>query len=631
MCGICGVITTDESKEIKEKDINSMVNALFHRGPDDEGIFLDRKVSLGVRRLSVIDLRSGHQPIHNEDKTLWIIFNGMIYNFLELRRHLEEEGHLFYTQTDTEVIIHLYEEYGSDCVLWLNGMFAFAIWQVNEEKLFLARDRLGVKPLYYVNSNGYFLFASEIKAILKFPGIRREIDPFSLSQYLTFEYIPTPHSIFKNIKKLPPAHILVYKNGDTIIRRYWNIAIYQHRKENRDIDEASCLLSDLLKDAIKIRLVSDVPKGVFLSGGIDSSLVTAIICALNDDRVKTFSIGFNEPSFDETNFSRKVARYFNTEHYERIFTHRDLLNLLPTMSEFLDEPFADASILPTYLLSKFAKERITVALCGDGGDELFAGYPTYIAHRIAVYFELLPSILNKCFTKLAKLIIPVSMKNLSFDYQFKRFLAGLNNAPYIRHYLWMGSFSPQEKKQLLNPWIIDSLGDVDIFETSRNYFEEYSGNNLVDKMQYLDIKTYLADDLLVKVDRASMANSLEVRSPFLDYRLVEFALNLPPEYRLNNLVTKYILKKYAKQFLPKEIVYRRKKGFGIPLAFWIRNELKDFVLDIFCEDKIKKEGFFQYGYIKKLLTEHFANRSDNHKQIWTLLMFELWLKKMGSY
>lgn len=627
MCGICGIVTTDTSKKIEEKHINSMLDVLCHRGPDDKGIFLERKVGLGVRRLSIVDLKSGHQPIHNEDKKIWVILNGMIYNFLELRRHLEEKGHVFYTQTDTEVIVHLYEEYGPDCVSRLNGMFAFAIWQVNEERLFLARDRLGVKPLYYVNSEGYFLFASEIKAILKFPGIKREIDLFALSQYLTFEYIPAPYSIFKDIKKLPPAHTLAYKDGNTIIQRYWNITVGQHREKNRNIDEAICQLSDLLKDAIRIRLVSDVPKGVFLSGGIDSSLVTAIIRSLNADRIKTFSIGFDEPSFDESNFSRKVSRYFGTEHYERTFTHKDLLNLLPTLTEFLDEPFADASILPTYLLSKLAKEHITVALCGDGGDELFAGYPTYIAHKIAVYFELFPSVVSKYLARLAKSFIPVSMKNLSFDYQFKRFLAGLNNAPYIRHHLWMGSFSPEEKKQLLNPWVFDSFRDRDVFRNAKGYFQEYIGNGLIDKIQYLDIKTYLADDLLAKVDRASMANSLEVRSPFLDYRLVEFALSLPQRFRLKNFTTKYILKKYAKRNLPKEIIHRHKKGFGIPLAFWFRGGLKDFVFDVLSKEKIKKEGFFQYNYIERLLEEHLANKVDNHKQIWTLLMFELWLNK----
>lgn len=629
MCGICGIITTEKSKEIRDGDINSMVSVLYHRGPDDKGILLDRKAALGVRRLSIIDLKSGHQPIHNEDKTIWVILNGMIYNFLELRRHLEGKGHIFYTQTDTEVIVHLYEEYGSDCVSRLNGMFAFAVWQANEEKLFLARDRLGVKPLYYANSDGYFLFASEIKAILKFPGIKREIDLFALSEYLTFEYIPSPNSIFKNIKKLPPAHTLIHKDGNTIIQKYWEIRIDRDRKVHGNIDEAIHQLSDLLKDAVKIRLISDVPKGVFLSGGIDSSLVTAIICSLSGARIKTFSIGFDDPSFDESNFSRKVSEYFDTEHYERKFSHKDLLDLLPAVTEFLDEPFADASIFPTYLLSRFAKEHITVALCGDGGDELFAGYPTYIAHKIAVYFELFPSLLNKYLAKLAKSVMPVSMKNLSFDYQFKRFLTGLNKAPYIRHHLWMGSFSPEEKNQLLNPCVKDSFMETDIFRSSGDYFKEYISNNLIDKIQYLDIKTYLADDLLVKIDQAGMANSLEVRSPFLDYRLVEFALNLPSEFRLKNFTTKYILKKYAKFNLPKEIIHRYKKGFGVPLASWINGELKDFIFDVLSKEKIKKEGFFQYSYIKRLLEEHLANKADNHKQIWTLIMFELWLEKLS--
>lgn len=630
MCGICGVVTADRSKEVREEYISPMVSALYHRGPDDQGLFLGRRAALGVRRLSIIDLKGGHQPIHNEDKTLWIIFNGMIYNFLELRRQLQEKGHVFYTQADTEVIIHLYEEYGPDCVSYLNGMFAFAIWQVNEEALFLARDRLGVKPLYYINSGGYFLFASEIKAILQFPNINREIDLFALSQYLTFEYIPSPNSIFKEIKKLPPAHTLTHRDGNTLIKRYWNITINRDRKNNIDVEGATRVLSDLLEDAVRIRLNSDVPKGVFLSGGIDSSLVTAIACAQNGNRIKTFSIGFDEPSFDESKFFRRVTDYFGTEHYEKTFTCEELLDLLPAVSGLSDEPFADPSILPTYYLSKFAKEHITVALCGDGGDELFAGYPTYAAHKLAPYFELFPSALNRGLCRLAKSAIPVSMKNLSLDFQLKRFLEGLNNHPYIRHHLWMGAFRPQEKQGLFSPWAINLLGGRDIFADSRGYFEEPDTDGLLDKIQYLDIKTYLADDLLVKVDRASMANSLEVRSPFLDYRLFDFALNLPEKFRLNNLISKYILKKYAKGLIPKEIISRGKKGFGIPFSFWLRSKLKDFILDVFSEERIKREGFFQYPYIEKLLTDHFSNKCDNRKQIWTLLMFELWLEKYNK-
>lgn len=627
MCGICGIVKTDESSEIKAGDINSMVATLYRRGPDDQGIFLGRNVSLGIRRLSVIDLNGGHQPIHNEDKTLWIVFNGMIYNFLELRRHLEEKGHLFYTQTDTEVVVHLYEEYGSDCVLWLNGMFAFAIWETNKEKLFLARDRLGVKPLYYVDTENYFLFASEIKALLKFPQIKKEIDLSAFSRYLTFEYIPGPHSIFKGIKKLLPAHTLIYQDKNTIIQRYWNIAARRNTAENINIDGAVCQLSGLFEDAVKIRLISDVPKGVLLSGGIDSSLITAMSCKLGGNRIKTFSIGFDEPSFNESDFSGKVAEYFNTEHHVKTFTVKDLLSFLPAISESLDEPFADASIFPEFFLSKFAREYITVALCGDGGDELFAGYPTYIAHKIAAYLKPNSPLANQGISKLLEWMFPASSKYMSLDFKLKRFFSGLNNAPYIRHHLWMGSFSPLEKKQLLNPGITDYLKDTDIFEASRNYFNECAENDLTGRMQYLDINTYLVDDLLAKVDCASMSNALEVRSPFLDYRLVEFALNLPSKFKLNNLVTKYILKKYAQPILPKAIIHRQKKGFSIPLSSWIRDGLKSFVLDMLSEDKIKKEGFFQYPYIKKLLSDHFSCRVDNRKQIWTLLMFELWLEK----
>ncbi len=628
MCGICGIVATNRTSPIKREDFQSMVNVLYHRGPDDQGVFFDHNIALGLRRLSVIDLKTGHQPMPNENKTLWIVFNGMIYNYLELRRHLEAKGYFFRTQSDTEVILHLYEEYGADCVLWLNGMFAFAIWEAKQQKLFLARDRLGVKPLYYTSFGGYFLFASEIKALLKFPGIKKEMNLRSVSEYLALEYVPTADSMFEDIKKLLPAHTLIYAHGQLSVQRYWDIVIHQNCPAKNNLDEALSRLSELLKDAVRIRLISDVPVGVFLSGGLDSSLVTALCGSLGSSKIKTFSIGFDKPSFDESHFSRRVAGYFHTQHYEKMCTHREVLNLIPALVESLDEPFADASILPTYLLSKFAKEQITVALSGDGGDELFAGYSTYIAHRIANYFSLLPAAVSRGMLGLAKWMLPVSMQYMSFDFRFKKFFAHLHNPAYIRHHLWLGSFSPQEQKQLFCPWVNAGLNNYDIFNASQNHFYKLNNGKLLDQLQYLDLQTYLPGIGLARVDAASMANSLEVRSPFLDYRLMEFVLNLPQKFRLHHFTRKYILKKYAQQMIPKRIIHRYKKGFGVPVSLWIGRELKNFVLEILSEENINRQGLFHYPYIKRLLEEHFNRQVDNHKKIWTLLMFELWRKKI---
>ncbi|MEW6095117.1 MAG: asparagine synthase (glutamine-hydrolyzing) [bacterium] len=626
MCGICGYLTWGE-KIVQEEIIHKMCDVIRHRGPDDEGIYLEKNIGLGMRRLNIIDLVSGHQPIHNEDKTIWVVYNGEIYNFQEIRESLEKNRHCFYTQTDTEVIVHLYEEMGTKCVEKLNGMFGFALWDKQKNILFLARDRIGIKPLHYTTINNQFIFGSEIKSILVHPDVKREVDILSLSKYLTFEYIPAPNTIFKGIKKLSPGYMMtINQTGEIKTEQYWDINFSYDKKIKKEKVYQEELLS-LLKASVKRMLISDVPLGVFLSGGIDSSTVTALMSELVPGQVKTFSIGFEDRSFDESCYARKVAQYFGTSHYEEILNPNKLIELVPVIADVLDEPLGDASIIPTYLLSQFTRRHVTVALGGDGGDELFAGYPTYQAHRLAHFYEKLPGFVRKGMIEKIIKKLPVSTSNISFDFQAKKFISGIPYSPEIRNYIWLGSFSPNEKKDLLSNEICDILKNSDSFEDIEMYLAKTDAENFLDRLLYLDMKFYLQEDILAKVDRASMANSLEVRPPLLDHTFVEYVANLPPQLKLKGLITKYIFKKAVKHLLPRGIASRKKKGFGIPVAKWFKNELKGFVLDVFAQSKIKDEGFFNYSYIEKLLKDHFEGKKDNRKLLWTLLVFELWYEK----
>ncbi len=623
MCGICGFISGKEYSISKQDILLKMLNAIRHRGPDDEGVFLDREAALGTRRLSIIDIEGGHQPMHNEDSSIWITYNGEIYNFRELREELVQKRHVFYTKTDTEVVIHAYEEFGTDCVKKLNGMFAFAIWDKRDNSLFLARDRFGIKPLYYYEFGGQLIFASEIKSILRFPGLSCELDMVSLDQYLTLEYVPAPRSIFKRINKLPAAHTLAYKDNNSIINKYWDIDFSKQQFIREE--EAKERLLELLKDSVKRQMISDVPLGVFLSGGIDSSTITAIASGLSANRLKTFSIGFKERSFDESKYVKQVVDLYHTEHYHKDFTIKELFGLLPEAASLLDEPLGDASFLPTFLLSKFTREQVTVALSGDGGDELFAGYPTYQAHRLASYYCRIPGFIKKGVIENIVNHLPVSMDNFSLDFKAKKFISYAGCPVLARHISWMGSFTPQEKRELCSPNFKEMLGEKDSLQPLAGYFNKPCENGDLNRLQYFDVKTYLQDDLLVKTDRASMFNSLEVRVPYLDHNIAEFVFSLPTNLRLHNFQTKYILKKAVSNIVPRRIINRAKKGFGIPVGFWLKNELRPVVLEALRKDKIEKEGLFNYEAIEGLLRQHTTNRADNRKKIWTLVMFELWL------
>jgi len=632
MCGIVGFLTSKVSDIPDYEILRRMREILAHRGPDDLGEYfrpLDDQgafVFFGHRRLSIIDLSGGHQPLSNEDGTVWVIFNGEIYNFKELRKKLEILGHKFITSSDTEVIAHAYEEYREECFKHFNGMFAIGIWDELNHRLILARDRLGKKPLYYASINETFLFASELKAILAYPHFPREIAPLSLMKYLFYEFSPCPHTIFNDSRKLPPASYLIWENKRIEIKEYWSPFNLEGMEKNLlEIDVEDRLL-ELLKISVKRRLISDVPLGVFLSGGIDSSAITALAQEEVPGKVKTFSIGFEDPSFDESKYASLVSQFLGTEHFEQRMTPKDLLDIVPNLPDILDEPMADASILPTYLLSKFTRQYVTVALGGDGGDELFAGYPTYLAHKFARKYELFLGSLHPFIHFLGNLL-PVSDNNISFDFKVKKFLSGIGYPDGIRNSVWLGSFSFSDIERVVSPEVLKEFDRTRLTEEIGSYEKAFPFKDSTTLLQYLDLKLYLQESILVKVDRASMASSLEVRAPFLDYELVEFVTGLPPGLKLKGLTSKYILKKAMKNLLPNEVIQRKKKGFGVPIAKWVKGPLKELFEDLLSPDRIKQEGFLNPEYVTSLLQDHLFNKKDNRKQLWTLLVWELWVNR----
>ncbi len=625
MCGIYGYLSTKE--KIDQAILGAMGNTLKHRGPDGEGEEIQQSadwgLGLGHTRLSIIDLSpAGKQPMCNEDGTIWITYNGEIYNFRELRAELKKKGHGFRSNSDTEVIIHLYEEKGVQCLESLKGMFAFALWDSRNKTLFLARDRIGKKPLHYCRYDGGIVFGSEIKALLKHPQVAREIDPGALSKYLSYEYVPAPDTIFKSIRKISPGYFLLYKDGDLRTEKYWDLPLLDNPIGYKTEDEYVEELKEILERSVASRLAADVPVGVFLSGGIDSGLVAALAKRSNKD-IECFSIGFDEISFDERKYAAKVAQSIDLKQNLRIFSTAQMLESLKVLPRLLDEPLADASILPTYLLSKMTSEKLKVALSGDGGDELFAGYPTFQAHQLITYFDSLPETLKNAARFLAR-SLPVSDANLSFDFKVKQLLRGAGVSSEIRFFRWMGGLIDSEKKELLSDDLKAALRHHNSYQDIFQYLNESGLTKDLERILYLSMKLYLQDDILVKVDRAAMANGLEVRCPLLDQEFVEFACKLPTKYKLKGLTTKYLLKKAARGILPDEIIDRRKKGFGIPIARWLRNELKTFMLDCLAESKIKRQGIFNYAYIKKLIDDHLERKLDNRKALWSLLVFQIW-------
>ncbi|HOE63503.1 MAG TPA: asparagine synthase (glutamine-hydrolyzing) [Candidatus Sumerlaeota bacterium] len=629
MCGITGYLNLKKG-QLPQQDILRRMNAcLIHRGPDDEGYYFGNHVALAHRLLSIIDLVSGRQPIFNEDGSIAIVFDGEIYNFAEIRKELETTGrHRFATNSDTETIVHLYEEEGEQCLQKLNGMFAFALWDERRERLFCARDRMGQKPFYYSVQGDIFIFGSELKALLAYPDAPRNLSVSSLSQYLAFEYIPAPATIFEGIFKLEPGHYFIIDLNAPIENRrvikpqpYWDI---RFDKTDCTFEEAKRSFLETYREAVQRRLISDVPLGVFLSGGIDSSSVVAMMSQMMPcEKIKTFCISFQEKTFNESHYARLVAKHFGTDHREELLPPERLLQILPKICSILDEPMADPSIIPTYLLSEFTKKHVTVALGGDGGDELFAGYDPFLAHRPAQILGVLPSPLITLLQKTANLL-PVSTKNISCDFIIKQFFAGLNYDYGKRHFAWLGSFMPRQQNQLLSSQMLDSFDTekaYDIIDNNLRRLEKYDD---LDGIIYLYCKLYLQDDILVKVDRASMACSLEARAPFMDFNVVNLLCGFPNRWKLRGFTAKYLFKKAMEGILPREIINRRKKGFGIPIAEWLKGPLKESLCALLEPARIQKQGLFNADYISQIMNQHFAGKKDNRKLLWTLFIFQNW-------
>ncbi|MBN2030717.1 asparagine synthase (glutamine-hydrolyzing) [bacterium] len=627
MCGICGILYRDGIRQPEASILKKMCHTLVHRGPDDEGQVILNHVGLGMRRLSIIDLTGGHQPLSNEDESIWIVFNGEIYNYRELRAELEKSGHMFRTKSDTESILHGYERWGIRICEKLNGMFGFGLWDHHQKKLFLARDRLGIKPLYYYQDEEKFVFGSEIKAILQAPNIHRDIDLLALNNYLTFEYIPSPRSIFKHIRKLPPGHWLSWHEGQVQIKPYWRLS---PQVIPWDEHEARLRLFELLEDSVRLRLVSDVPLGAFLSGGIDSSIIVSLMAGLVKEPVKTFSIGFKESSYNELTYARAVARKYNTDHHE--FTiEAKALDLTEKLIKQFDEPFGDFSIFPTYLVSKMARDFVTVVLSGDGGDELFAGYDTYRAHCFdRRFYHRLPKIVkSRIFELLAKRLPPTDKKKGVIN-SYKRFIQGTRLPKSLYHARWMVFLQELERQNLFSDHVLETIRQTDPYDFIFQYSSMVDGQDDVTRTGYIDVNTYLVDDILVKVDRMSMANSLEARVPYLDHRVVEFTFTLPPDLKLKGGDSKILLKKTFWDHLPREVKNRDKQGFSIPIKNWIRNDLKPMMLDLLSPNRIEKQGFFNSEYVSHLIDEHLKGKENHSHQLWALIVFEQWYDLYGK-
>ena len=616
MCGIAGIIGR-QGDVVDAADIRRMCSSILHRGPDDEGIYAKGPVGLGIRRLSIIDLAGGRQPIHNEDKSLWVVFNGEIYNFQQLRAELENRGHRFSTHTDTEVIVHLYEEMGRDCVHKLRGMFAFALYDESQHKILIARDRLGEKPLYYAFDGRRLLFGSEIKVILAVAPELAQVDHQGLVQYIQFGYIPDPATSFSDIKKLPPGHLLELEKGKLSISQYWDLPEYS---THSPVSEEECLeeLEFRLAEAVKMRLIADVPLGAFLSGGVDSSTIVALMARFSSRPVKTFSIGFRQKDFDETPYSRLVARKFGTEHHELVL-EPDVVNSVETITQSFEEPFGDASALPTYYVSCLARQHVTVALSGDAGDEIFAGYDRY---RVCLHdraFDWLPDWTRRIYCEHIHELVPRATPGRSLGYSI--FL------PWQERYLEEISSQALQRQIALfsDDFLETGLGEANPLDQFRGYIERAPAREPLSCLLYLDSKTYLPADILTKVDRMSMLASLEARAPMVDHVFLEWATGLTSAWKMRGREQKYILRKLAMRIgVPAEVLYRPKQGFALPIVTWTRHDLKDLILTLLLEPRTLQRGYLNPRGVHQLLNEHFSGRRNHVGRIWRLLMLELW-------
>ncbi len=624
MCGIAGFVGKGD-----EAVLRNMIYSIRYRGPDFQGVSMIDNVGLAQARLSIIDLSSGaNQPFFTDDKNYGMVFNGEIYNYLSVKGDLLKTGkYKFHTVSDTEVLLYAYIEYGLDFLKKINGMFAIAIYDYRKKELLLVRDRMGKKPLYYSIVSSTIIFASELKALLQHPLVTKELNLNALNGYLTFEYVPTPHTIFKNIQKLEASHYLIFKDGAiSKADSYWKV---NFQKQSISFEDAVGELDKLLNDAVSRRLMSDVPLGVFLSGGLDSSTVAYYSQKNSFQKIKTFSVGFDEKSYDESSYANLVAKHLGTEHYQQTLTSKQCLELIPEVLGKLDEPFADPSIIPTYLLSKFTREKVTVALGGDGSDELLAGYPTFISEKYASLLRSSPAFLVKLLSSVSGML-PANDKNISFDFKVKQFLKGFGYPKQYTHSLWLGSFTPQLKDKLFTADAKSKITNTHGMDCIDRYLAEIPDADEFDRLLYSYYRTYLLDDILVKVDRASMYNSLEVRAPFLDVNVVEFLDTIPKEYKIQGYNTKRILKELMKNKIPDQIISRPKKGFGIPLSAWLRTDLKPLCDKLLSEESLVKQGLFDKQFVNGLKDRHYSGKENNRKLIWNLMIFQEWSNNFGS-
>lgn len=639
MCGIVGAAWTSDAAPLSSETLERMMSAIIHRGPDDAGTYRSDEpntalitranAALGFRRLSIIDLSTGHQPLTNEDESVWIVFNGEIYNFAELRAELESRGHRFRTNTDTECIVHLYEELGPECVQRLRGMFAFAIWDDRRRRLLLARDRLGKKPLIYRLDRGQLTFASELKSLLLVPGAPRQLNPQAIDSFLCYQYVPHPDCILKDYHKLPPAHVAMFEDGQLAVRRYWQPP-YEHDGSADEAERSAWSptrwqseLRRTLTEAVRLRMRSDVPLGAFLSGGLDSTIITGLMQEQSDRPIHTFSIGFPDKEFDERAFARDAAQHLKTEHHELV-VEPNTIDILPKLIWHYDEPFADSSAIPTMYLSQMTRRHVTVALSGDGGDELFAGYTRYQAVRLAAQFDRLPSLLKRMLTSPFWQRLPSGAGKGSSLRRGKRFLAALREPPERRYLRWVGIFEAAQRRELYSADFAKQLKGHDAGDFLLDAYAACPGRDFVTRTTCADVLSYLPCDILTKVDIASMAFSLECRSPFLDHHVVELAARMPIELKLRGRQGKQIFLDTFADLLPPSIQRRGKMGFGVPLPNWFRGQLQPFLRDVLFDSRTLSRGYFDPATVRRLFDEHVQGKTDHAHRLWALLVLELW-------
>lgn len=618
MCGICGFAAFDKDYRIEQSLLQRMANAIKHRGPDDDGYYQGRGAGLAHRRLSIIDLDTGRQPIYNEDGSKCIVFNGEIYNYPELRETLIDRGHRFETRTDTEVILHLYEDLGESCVQALRGMFAFGIWDNNERTLFLARDRLGIKPLYYYEAREGIYFSSELKSVLATALKNVEIDYSMVDQYLALNYTIGPETMLKGVRKLMPGNWLSWRDGKIRVAQYWDFNKIEQTRDS--FDQCMERMQFLLEETTKMHLISDVPLGAFLSGGVDSSVTVGIMSELSDKPVKTFTVGYEEnPDVSELRYARIVADHFKTEHHELILKPANFMEIVSDVVWHLEEPVAEYATIPLFLLSKLAKEHVTVMLSGEGADEIFAGYPIYRIMNGIEKYQQIPSVFRKSIFQ------PIFSRLLG-DKREGKYLSWLSS-PLEERYLGNGSyFTEPMRERLYSKDFRQSVDTSQVLRKIFSYYEKVEGKDPVERMLYLDTKTWLPEDLLIKADKMTMAASLELRVPFLDHKMVEFAASIPTAMKATFSKSKLIFKKYAEGLLPRETVYRKKMGFPVPVRQWLRGELNEIARDVLLDSRAQSRGLFNKEYVERLFRKHSDNADDLSKNIWNLVILEMWFR-----